>query len=352
MKRSVLTIEGKLVREIVFLAIIGMVLGCAALCLSEPNTAENIGGGVLTLSTVYFATKHYRSNLKGDVMKKMFGGLSLLVLVVMMSGCGKTIEPGYTGIKINQMGSDKGVSKENLVTGFQFYMPMLTKIVSYPTFNTRAVWTASAHEGKEPINEELSFQTRDSVPVTMDAAINYQLAPSKVPEFYTQFRADKIDMFTHGFLRDVTRNALSNIASEYAFDDINGAKKEEFFAKVAKSINDAVGPYGVAVKQFSSIGALRPPANLVNAINSKVQATQDAIKSENDLRKFKADAAKAVAQAEGEAASNRAVTSSLSPALMELKRLEIDRIRAQKWDGKMPSTMLGSGSGTLLNIGK
>jgi len=68
------------------------------------------------------------------------------------------------------------------------------------------------------------------------------------------------------------------------------------------------------------------------------------------LRKMKAEAAKAVAQAEGEAASMRAKSASITPQFMELKKLEIQQEYVHKWNGVMPVTMLGSGANTLFQI--
>lgn len=282
--------------------------------------------------------------------------LMFVVLVMgmfMLTGCMNTIEPGHVGIKISKVGSDRGVSKENLVSGWVFYMPITTKIVEYPVFNQRVVWSKSSEEGNKT-NEELSFQTKDNVPVTMDLAVNYTLDPNKVPEFYLKFRCDQISQFTHGFLRDQARNAVSDIGSEYEFDAINGAKKEEFMKRVAQYLSASVIKEGVQIAAnggVSLIGALRPPDNLKQAIQARVQAIQDSIKAENELRKMKAEAAKAVAQAEGEAASMRAKSASITPQFMELKKLEIEAERVKKWDGKLPVTMLGNGgAGTLLQL--
>jgi regulator of protease activity HflC (stomatin/prohibitin superfamily) len=263
-----------------------------------------------------------------------------------MTGCMTTIEPGHVGIKINKTGDNRGVSKENLCAGWVFYLPITTKIVEYPVFNQRVVWTASSNEGKA-VNEELTFQTKDNVPVAMDVAVNYTLLESKVPEFYTKFRADEISFFTHGFLRDQARNAVTQIGSEYAFDDVNGNKKEEFLTKVNQYLIKSVSEYGVQIASngVSMIGAMRVPENLKNAIQARVQSIQDAIKSENDLRKMKAEAAKTVAQAEGEAAAMRAKSSSITPQFMELKKLELQEEAIKKWNGAMPVTMLGGGSG-------
>jgi regulator of protease activity HflC (stomatin/prohibitin superfamily) len=268
----------------------------------------------------------------------------ILMCVVLgcLSGC-TTIEPGWTGIKVNKTGDNKGVSKDNLVTGWVFYFPLTTKIIEYPTFNQRVAWTVNPHEGKAT-NEELSFQTSDNIPVTMDVAVNYTLQASKVPEFYMQFRADNIDFFTHGYMRDQARNAVSNIGSEYTFDEINGVKKEEFLSKVNIYLAKSVEAYGVVVNKngFSLIGALRPPESLKAAISQRAQAIQQSIQAENELRTAKANAAKSVAAAEGIAASNKALASSLTPVLMEWERLQIEKVKANKWNGVMPTTMLGS----------
>src|SRR5262245_7782767 len=98
------------------------------------------------------------------------------------------INPGHTGIKINRL-VDRGITREDVVTGFVFYNPIQSVIVVYPTFVQRVVWTHDLQEGN-PINEELTFNTKDSVPVNIDVAVSYMLDLNKVPDFYTRFRAD------------------------------------------------------------------------------------------------------------------------------------------------------------------
>jgi regulator of protease activity HflC (stomatin/prohibitin superfamily) len=261
----------------------------------------------------------------------------------------KVIDPGYTGIKINRL-VNRGVTREDIVTGFIFYNPIQSAIVIYPTFIQRVAWTHDKAEGR-PINEELTFNTKDSVPVNMDVAVSYQLEQAKVPEFYTKFRADNIDNFTHGFLRDTTRNIVANIGSEYSFDEVNGTKKEEFLQRAGKELNETVRQYGVNIQQFGLIGSLRPPQALLEAVNAKTQAIQKSIQVENEVRAAQAEAKKKIAIAEGEAAANRALATSLEPRLLEWERLKIMREQINKWNGKMPDVYSGgSGSGLLLNL--
>ena len=284
--------------------------------------------------------------------KRLFLGLILVlvafVVVINFLLNWTIIPPGYTGIKVNRL-VDKGITHENTVTGFVFYNPIQTQLVVYPTFIQRVVWTHDLHEGN-PVNEELTFNTKDSVPVTLDVAVSYGLDAAQVPTFYTKFRADRIESFTHGYLRDTARNVVVSIGSEYNFDDINGQKKEEFLDRIAKELNARVSGFGVGIQQFGLIGALRPPPALLDAVGAKTRAIQDAIRTENEVRSAQAEAKKRVAIAEGEAAANRALVSSLDPKLFEWERIKIQREAVQKWGGGTPSVIGGSGGGMLFNI--
>lgn len=278
--------------------------------------------------------------------------LALLVLgTLLLRGTILTwtvINPGYTGIKINRL-VDRGITRENVVTGFVFYNPIQTQVVVYPTFVQRVIWTRDVQEGS-PANEELAFNTKDSVPVSLDVALSYLLDAAKVPDFYTKFRADHISSFTHGYLRDTARNVVVAIGSEYNFEDINGAQKEAFLERVTKELNTRLNPVGVSIQQFGLVGALRPPKELADAVNAKTKAIQDSIRAENEVRAAQAEAKKRVAIAEGEAAANRALASSLDPKLLEWERLKLQRDAISKWNGQMPSVMAGQGQGMLFNV--
>ncbi|MGA2193394.1 MAG: prohibitin family protein [Nitrospirota bacterium] len=259
----------------------------------------------------------------------------------------KIIEPGYTGIKINRL-VNQSVTKDDVFTGFAFYNPIQTAIVSYPSFVQRVAWTHDVNEGN-PVNEELTFNTKDSVPVDMDVAVSYQISQEAIPAFYMKFRADNVSSFTHGFFRDTTRNVVAQIGSEYMFDEVNGTKKEEFLSRVTKTLAENVKPFGVTIQQFGLIGSLRPPQGLADAVSAKTQAIQNAMKVENELRAAEGEARKAVAKANGEAAANRALSASIDPKLLEWRKLQIMEKQVEKWNGQMP-TVLGAGNNMLLTM--
>ena len=287
-------------------------------------------------------------------LKKMLGLAMLLAALSMIPGCGfipqpKVIEPGHTGIKINRSGTNRGVDNTNLVQGRIWYCSYWTRVIEYPTFNQRVAWTQAVSEGN-PANEELSGQTKDNVAFTMDMAVNYTLQVDKVPQFYNKYRADNISTYTHGYLRDQARKAVTDKASEYTFDEINGVKKEEFVKEVTKALAAAVGADGVLVgtNGVALLSNLRPPDTLRTAINARAQANQEAITVENQLRKSKAEAQKLIAEAEGIKASNQAKSLTVTPALLEWERLQNEKLRIAKWNGQYPTTYMGGAGVTPL----
>jgi regulator of protease activity HflC (stomatin/prohibitin superfamily) len=162
-----------------------------------------------------------------------------------------------------------------------------------------------------------------------------------VPAFYVKFRNDDLRVFTHGFLRNIARDSFNEVASTFPVDELYGQRKEEFLNAVRSRVNAEVAAIGVQVEQFGFIGAMRLPQGVVDALNSKIAATQRAIQAENELRQAEAEAQKAIAKARGEAQSNEILTKSLTSSLLEWRQLEI---LDKKWNGAYPLYVGGGGS--------
>jgi len=87
---------------------------------------------------------------------------------------------------------------------------------------------------------------------------------------------------------------------------------------------------------------------IMASINRKLQAKQDAETAVNLLQKTQADANRLIAQKEGEAVANSKVSSSITPTLIEWKKLEILDKMADKWNGQQPEYLATGGNGNNL----
>jgi len=271
------------------------------------------------------------------------------------------IDAGHAGIEINLAGSQRGASDIPIRTGWVFYSPLKSQVIQFPTYVQTVKWTADLNEG-HPVNEEMGFNSKEGMEIKSDVSLSYAIDGAKVPEFYVKYRISDLDLFTHGILRDIVRNSLNEVASTYTVEDIYGEKKTEFLNKVQAMIQSKVEPVGVSVQQFGFIGAPRVPAVIANAITSKAQAIQESERAKNELATIQAEAAKKIAAAEGDAKSqvlraqgeadaNRIRLSSLTPQLLELRRLENDRALIDRWNGQLPTVEAGQG-GMMLQLPK
>jgi len=264
----------------------------------------------------------------------------LFVIIASMfsfSACTR-INAGYAGIVINMAGDQKGVNDMPTATGWTFYNPISQSVFEYPVFTQTAIWTRSLEKGS-PTNEEIAYNSVEGI-ITSDISLSYSLVAEKVPNFYIKFRSDDLKTFTHGFLRNVARDAFNEQASRMKIDDIYGSKKSELLAAVRDQVNKAVEPFGVKIEQFGFIGEQRLPESVVYALNMKIAATQNAIRVENEIRQAKAQAEKDVAEATGKAEANRKLASSISPQLIQWEQIQLMK---QKWNGVLPQ-VVGSGS--------
>lgn len=277
--------------------------------------------------------------------------LVAIVFGMVMASCAG-IDPGYAGVQVNYYGTGKGVSVSALKTGRYPYNPLSTDIISYPTFTQTA-----KYEGPE----KLTFNDKDSLVITAAISFSYQLAEAKAPVFYEKFRIEDMNTFTHGQMHNTVRDMFNEVGSKLRAEDIIGSQKEAFLHAVRDRVNAETEAYGIAVEQFGVIGAMEPPAAVTDAITQKITATQNAQRVENELRQSTANAAKVVADAKGQAEAaiekargqaeaNRLIVNSVTPQLLEWRRLTIQEQATQKWNGTLPSMMLGNGATPLLNI--
>jgi regulator of protease activity HflC (stomatin/prohibitin superfamily) len=269
------------------------------------------------------------------------------------------IGAGYVGVEVVLSGSQRGPAEIPIRTGWVFYSPLRSQIIEFPTFVQTVKWTHDLNEGRST-NEEMSFNSKEGMEIYSDVSLSYAIDPRRVPDFYVKYRVNDLDLFTHGILRDVVRNSLNEVASTYSVEQIYGEQKTEFLNRVQALIQQRMEPVGVGIQQFGFIGAPRVPSVIATAITSKAQAIQDAERARNELAKTQAEAAKTIAEADGEAKAavsrangeaeaNRIRQSSLTPQLLELRKIENQKALIERWNGQLPSVQTGNAN-TLLEL--
>jgi regulator of protease activity HflC (stomatin/prohibitin superfamily) len=269
---------------------------------------------------------------------KMINLVLMLVMLMIVNGCTR-IDVGHVGLKINLASSDRGVQKHTTVTGWVFYNPATQQVVEYPTNVQSVIWTKDINEGS-PVDESLTFSSKEGLIINSDVALAYHVDSEKAPLLYTRFRQDDLSVLTHGYVRNVVRNSLNFVAQQMTVQDIYGTKKSYLEEQAKAHASGILNPDGFVVDQLTFASSLRLPTNVEKAINMAIEQNQASIAAENKVAQVRAEAEQKVVRAKGdadavltyargEAEANETVTKSLTPQLLQYK------LQA-KWDGKLP----------------
>jgi len=257
------------------------------------------------------------------------------------------IDAGHVGIKVNLIGTGKGVDNATEVTGWVFYNRFTTKIVEFPTFVQHKEYRKT-----EDSDESFVINSKDGSEFHVSPLLNYSVQREKVPYIFTKYRVE-LSAIEAGFLKTAVYDAFRVVANSYTADELI-SNRELFENKVRKNLETHLLPEGFILAQFTS--NLVYPETFKKAIEAKNNAVQSALRAENEVKTAEAQAKIKVATAAGnaqamltsakaEAEANRLKQQTITPMLLQLEWVN-------KWNGKLPETMLGQGSNTFYGLNK
>jgi len=262
------------------------------------------------------------------------------------------IDAGHVGVKINLIGTGKGVDNTTEVTGWVFYNRFTEKVVEFPTFIRHKEYKTTVEDGKVVGDESFVINSKDGSEFHVSPLLNYSVKREKVPYIFTKYRVE-LDQIEQGFLKTAVYDAFRVVANSYTADELI-SNREVFELKVRKVLEAHLAPEGFILAQFTS--NLIYPESFKNAINAKNNAVQAALTAENQVKTAEAQAKIKVATAEGEAqamlTSARAEAESNKLRQQTLTPLLLQQMWVEKWDGSLPGTMLGQGQNMMFGINK
>lgn len=255
-------------------------------------------------------------------MKKqiLLFGLALATL----ASCTR-IDAGHEGILIKQYGTDKGVQDVSLVTGRVWYNPWTEDVEQYATF----VQTVDY--------EAFGVNAKDGSSFSVDPTLSFNIVSGNSPKIFTKYRKN-LEEVSKTTILNYVKDAFRLQMNKYTTDEIV-SNREKFENDVQKTLSEVLDKEGFKLEQLTS--GLQYPQTIVDAVNSKNKAVQEAMKVENELRLVEAQAKKMIVQAEAEKKANELKQQSLTPMLIQQQFIE-------KWDGKTP--LYGSSPTLFKNI--
>ena len=282
-------------------------------------------------------------------MKKV---LALIALVVTLGSCTR-INPTEVGFKIDNSGDYRGIDSLPLLTGFQFYTPGFSYVVTMPTTQQHVVWSEDETEGSKA-GEHITVACLGGAGFKIDVGLNYRVNPLKASKIYLKYKTDDLESISQTYLRNVVRGSMQDVSGYITVDSILN-NMPGFESAVRKNVTERFEKDGFIVDNFSILKQPTPTdANLAQSINAKIKAKQDAETSKMQLQSSIAEANKQIAKARGDSATKVINAMGEAEAVKKIQQVltptYVEYIKATRWNGVQPTTIVGSGAGTILSL--
>lgn len=278
--------------------------------------------------------------------KSLFRAFAILAIAIGLSACTR-VPNGNVGVQYNKFGDDRGVDTKVLQPG-TYFPGWNTEIELLPTFTQSDKWMAKADDGKTP-DQSIEFQAAAGIKVTTDVQISYHVKETDAIKVFKKYR-QPIEVVSDNFLRSFVRDEFNSLGIKYDVESLQGEGKTKLLNEVEAAVKARAAEIGITVEQISYLGSLQYPQNVVASINAKIQATQDAMKVENEVRRTRAEQEKKVveaeaqvkvAEAEAKAIDLRGEAYRRNPQIvnLEIAKLQAEALRDTKvqYLGTMPT---------------
>lgn len=240
-----------------------------------------VRGGFKATTTIK-ATDGY-SNDKTEFSGRQFApylilGILFLFIAIASTSAIKTIGAGERGVVL-RFGA---VTGKILPEGLSIITPFVESV-------------AKMDVKTEAYEAEASAASNDLQDVRTSVTVNYRLDPGEVDTVYQRLRRD----YERRILAPAVQESVKAVTATFSAEQLI-TERPSVKSDIEEAINDRLFTNGIILETLS-ITNFTFSASFTNAIESKVEALQSALKAENDLVRIQTEAQQREAVASGEA---------------------------------------------------
>ena len=212
--------------------------------------------------------------------------------------------------------------------------------------------------------------TSDTQPVSVSLTVRYSIMTDKVVEVYEKYSHNG-DLSS--YVQTATQEVFKAVTARYSAPDLI-AQRAVVSADINAALQTKLALYGAQVINID-MRNFEFSESYMHAINDKVTQEQLRLAAENRLKTVESEQKQKVAVAEAEASAVRAradgdVYASLKVAtaqaealkiqnaalaqnkdVLELRRIEVERVKAERWNGQLPQNVYAGAPIPFFNVG-
>lgn len=255
-------------------------------------------------------------------------GAVLIIGLICLGLSVERIPVGYQGVVYSMNG---GVKNETLSQGWHIVAPT-KKVKEFTISNEQLLLTKDKREGSKS-DDSFKVSTSDDASISISFQMTYKFDETKLIDTYKKFRGMDGEMIVNSRVKSVLKSKVAEVTTDYSMMDIYSGNRSEINNKITQYLNEEFeNAYGIQVLDASIID-VHPDNQLKEAINNRVTALQrkQQAQAEQETAKVEAETKLIEAQnkadikmkeAQAEADSNRLISGSITPELIQMKEME------------------------------
>lgn len=267
-------------------------------------------------------------NNKGNAILGIIIGVIVFITIIILSSI-KTVPTGYVGVK-TRFGQ---VQDDAIQEGLNLKLPFIEKIVKIDCRTQKIEYTMEA--------SSRDLQKISSIKI----AINYGVDKQKANILYREIGKDFKTIIIEPAIYETMKSAIANYTAEELV-----TKRKEVSNLAQETLTEKLKDKGINITSLSMTD-LSFSAEFDQAIEKKQVVEQQTQQAKYELEKAKVENEKKIENAKAEAEVMKQQNQEISDKTLELKRLEVQQKLIEKWNGQLPTTVLGDNI-PMLNIGK
>lgn len=274
--------------------------------------------GFSILGVIIFLAGYISSKINDRFMRinkpiMALGGL--LILIGFLFASVVEIDAGDVGVK-KLYGK---VQPDVLYSGLHIINP-LVNVVPVEIRTQNYTMSGVHNEGDKSGDDAIRVLSADGLEVTIDLTVLYRVIPESAPFLFKQTGLDYKDKI----VRPISRTKIRDNAVYYDAVSLYSTKRDEFQARIYKAIEDDFTKRGLLLENLL-IRNIALPTSVKNAIESKINAEQEAQKMQFVLQKEKQEADRKRVEAQGISDYQHIISENLTD-----KQLQYEQIKAMK----------------------
>ncbi|MEO9484785.1 MAG: prohibitin family protein [Ekhidna sp.] len=190
-----------------------------------------------------------------------------------------------------------------------------------PGWNVKAPWNdIYVYEVSESkIEETMDVLDKNGLSISVDVTVRFHPKYDAIGTIQENFRGDYIQRL----VIPEGRSTVRQVMGRYTAEEIYSTKRPEVEAAIKEETRLVLGAPGNEVEMKSLlIRSIKLPEQIKTAIENKLKQEQEALAYKFRLDREKSEAERKRIAAEGEAAANKIINSSLTDELLKMRGIE------------------------------